>query len=45
MELSQFNLVKMKMNEKTNTMRIQYCVSRDIRPEEAKRIEQRLNTM
>lgn len=42
-EMCQLGIIKLKINEKTNLIRIQYCISRDIRPEEANRIWQRLD--
>lgn len=41
-ELCQLGLAKLKINERTNTIRVQYCISRDIRLEDARRIETRL---
>ena len=45
MEICQLGLMKLKINERTNTIKVQFCVSRDIRLEEARRIEQRLGAM
>lgn len=32
-EMCQLGIIKLKINEKTNLIRIQYCISRDIRLE------------
>jgi hypothetical protein len=42
-EICQLGLAKLKINERTNTIRVQYCISRDIRLEETKKIEHRLD--
>lgn len=41
-EMCQLGLAQLKINERTNTIRVQYCVSRDIRLEDVHRIENRL---
>lgn len=41
-EICQLGLAKLKINERTNTIRVQYCVSRDIKLEDSRRIANRL---
>ena len=41
-EICQLGLTKLKINERTNTIKVQYCISRDIRLEDKNRIADRL---